>query len=316
MRILETGFDSRRYQQDSLMLVDPIGDAHLLRQLDTIPIKVFSYLFNGTIPQSEATVRAATPRYKSGGTVPWDNDRLINKVSGIMRENFPTIFPTIGEEHQWSPEARKYLPHAFWHRLGRKLSGKQRDFPCPTFSRSKLFFCLACGWTSRYLVTGREQALMERMMTYPDRSVQLHDLFAESYVLNDGDLYMTLLTCENLLAGTPHRRERSSDPLQKKLSYIRIDSEELGDNYGAWYHFFGIALYGMMRPDLQSLVVADIESVGSFFLEGPDRQEDLINHYGAIFGGKLRRLLDNGSWWLASPSDTSYMNIGIPAGKR
>ena len=67
------------------MLVDPIGDAHLLRQLDTIPIKVFSYLFNGTIPQSEATVRAATPRYKSGGTVPWDNDRLINKVSGIMR---------------------------------------------------------------------------------------------------------------------------------------------------------------------------------------------------------------------------------------
>ena len=42
MRILETGFDSRRYQQDSLMLVDPIGDAHLLRQLDTIPIKVFS----------------------------------------------------------------------------------------------------------------------------------------------------------------------------------------------------------------------------------------------------------------------------------
>ena len=153
--------------------------------------------------------------------------------------------------------------------------------------------------------------MLERIMEYPDRGVQIHHLFAESYVLNEGNLYLTFLTCENVLAGTPHRRERSSDQIQKKLSYIRIDSEELGDNYGAWYHFFGIALYGMMRPDLASLAVADIESLGSFFLEGPDRQEDLINHYGAIFGQRMRRLLDDGSWWLTSPTDTVYMNNGI-----
>ena len=309
LQTLEAGLDSERYFQHSLMMVDPVGDAHLLRQIDTIPIKLFSYLFHGTIPQAEASARAATPPYKTGTTVPFDADRLINKCSAIMRSEFPDIFPTLGEEHKWSPEAEEFLPRVFWHRLGRHLSGKQRDFPMPTLMRTKLFICLACGWTARYCCTGQEKALKERVMTYPDRSVQIHDLFAESYVLNDGNLYLTFLTCENLLAGIPHRRERARDPVQKKLSYIRIDSEEYGDNYGAWYHFFGIALYALMRTDFESVFVADAESFGSFFLEGPDRQEDLINHYGALFGQKLRGLLDNGGWWLTSPADTAYMNV-------
>ena len=308
LQTLEAGFDSERYWQDSLMMVDPVGDAHLLRQIDTIPVKLFSYFFHGTIPQAELAARAAAPQYSIGTTVPFDADRLINKCSGIMRREFPDIFPVLGEEHLWSPEAQEYLPRAFWHRLGRHLSGKQRDFPMPTLMRTKLFVCLACGWTARYCCTGQEKALLQRVMTYPDHSVQLHDLFAESYVLNDGNLYLTFLTCENLLAAIPHRRERARDPIQKKLSYIRIDSPEYGDNYGAWYHFFGIALYALMRPDWVSLAVADSESFGSFFLEGPDRQEDLINHHGALFGQKLRRLLDDGAWWLTSETDTEYMN--------
>ena len=308
LQLVESGYDSQRYFQDSLMLVDPLGDARLFRQLDTIPIKLFSYIVHGTMPQAEVAARAAAPKFDIGTTVPFDSDRLINKCSEIMRHEFPDIFPYIGEEHKWSPEASEYLPRAFWHRLGRHISGGQRDFPCPTFQCTKLFICLACGWTSRYCCTGQEKALLQRVMTYPDRSVQIHDLFAESYVLNGGDLYLTFLTCENLLAGIPHRRERADDPLQKKLSYIRIDSPEYGDNYGAWYHFFGIALYAMVRPECVSLFVADAESFGSFFLEGPDRQEDLINHHGALFGQKMRGLLDNGAWWLTSHTDTEYMN--------
>ena len=293
---LDYGHRSVHYQQDSLMLVDPKGDAYLLRMLDTIPIKVFTHLVNGSLPQAERDKRPAD--FRIGKTLAFDSRQLLNKCREIMRRNYPDIIPTLGEEHKWSPEAKRYMTYGYWHRLWRRLNGKQQDYPCPLFLRSKLLTCLACGWTSRYCVTGQEQALTERILRYPDRGVQLHQLFEESYVLNKGNLYLTFLTCENVLAGQPHRKGRGDDPLQRKLTYIRNDSTEDGDNYGAWYHFFGIALYGMLRPDYVSLTVADTESLGSFFMEGADRQESLINRYGADFGFEFRQMMDRGTWWV------------------
>ena len=298
-KLVEYGYDSERYYQDHLQKVDPVGDAHLFRQLDTIPIKLLS--FSHFLPQATLEKKKKESEgepFVIRKSMPIDIDRYLNKCAEIMRANFPEIFPTISEEHRWSPEAQKYLPGAFWHRLGCHISGKQRDFPAPLLMRTKLFLCLACGWTARYCVTGQEQALLERLMTYPDKGVQLHDIFAESYLLNRGDIYLTFLTCENLLANCPFRMQRERDKIQPKLSYIRHDSKEIGDNYGAWYHFFGIALYGLLRTEFVSVFVADTESFGSFFLEGPDRQEDLINHYGAIFGRKFRDMMEDGSWWL------------------
>lgn len=291
---LEENYESIVYAQTDVMLVDAPGDAYLIRQLDTIPIKVVSYLLNRTLPQMQS--QEEKDAFKIGKTLPIDNGRLLDKCAEIMRLHAPDILPSLGGEHAWSPEASRYLYYGYWHRLWRRLSGQQKDFPTPMLRRSKLFFCLACGWTSRYCITGTEEALTERILGYPDHSIQLHELFEESYVLNRGDIYFTFLTCENVLAGHPHRKERTDDPIQKKLSYIRHDSEELGDNYGAWYHFFGIALYGMLRAGLKSMFVADMESLGSFFMEGPDRQETLINHYGAIFGRRLRKMIKDGSW--------------------
>ena len=303
-RIIETGYESGMYRQDSLMLVDPVGDAYMLRKLDTVPTKLFRHLFVTPLPQ--LWDRPDTVTYKSARTVPIDNDRLLNKCAEIMRSHFPEIFPTLGEEHVWSPEARQYMSYGFWHRLGRHLSGKQKDFPASTFGSSKLLVCLACGWTSRYCVTGQEDALKERMMTYPDRGIEPHNLFEESYILNGGNLYLTFLTCENVLTAMPFRPRRGDDPIQRRLAYIRHDSRELGDNYGAWYHFFGIALYGMMRPESVGVFVANTESFGSFFYEGADPQEDLINHYGAIFGRRFRQMLENAAWWLTAP-ETDYL---------
>lgn len=304
MQCLEAGYRSEMYQQDSVMLIDPIGDAFLLRKLDTIPVKLTSYLFHHSLPQAENGTRK---EYKSSRTIPFDTEKLLNRFAEIMRLHFPDIFPTVSEEHRWSPEAENYLYYGYWHRLGRKLSGKQLDFPAPTLLRTKLFLCLACGYTSRFCFTGCEKALREYIMGRPERSIQLDELFEASYILNRGDVYMALLTCENLLAGMPHKSGRNSDPMHRKLAYIRHDSEELGDNYGAWYHFFGIALYGLVRPDFVSVIVADTESFGSFFMEGPDPQEDRVNHYGAIFGARFRKMIENGSWWLRG-SDTDYMN--------
>ena len=305
-RILEQGYESGMYRQDSLLRIDPIGDAYLLRKLDTIPAKLLYHLFVEPMPQNEK--RPDGERFRIGSSIPIDTDRLLNKCAEIMRAHFPDIFPCVGEEHRWSDEAEQYLRFGFWHRLGRHWSGKQKDFPAPTLGCSKLLICLACAWTSRYCVTGMEEALKERAMTYPDRAVLPHNLFEESYVLNGGDLYLTLLTCENILAGMPFRLDRDEDPFQKKLAYIRHDSKEYGDNYGAWYHFFGIALYGLMRPECTSVFIADTESFGSFFYEGRDRQENLINHHGALFGRRLRTMLEDAAWWLRTTEDrTDYM---------
>ena len=315
IRLVEKSYVAELYQQDSLKLVDPDGDAHLIRRLDTIPIKL-SAIFWGkmALPQSkderlmEEAVLNDEP-FVIGKSLPIDNDRLLNKCAMIMRSHLPDIVPTFSEEHKWSPEAMAYLPGAFWHRLGRHISGKQQDFPTPLWGRSKLFLCLACGWTSRYCVTGSESALAEFILSRPDHSVMPHELFEKSYVLNGGDIYLTFLACENVLTDDPHRKARAKDPLQKKLAYIRHDSREIGDNYGAWYHLFGIALYGMLRPELKSLFVADAESVGSFFIEGSDRQEDLINHYGAIFGQRFRKMIEDASWILRAGENgrTDYL---------
>ena len=278
------------------MLVDPRGDAFLIRQLDTIPIKLATYLIHGTLPQAQASPAESGEVFEIGSTLPIDNDRLLNKCAEIIRGYTPGITPKMGGEHIWSPQARRYLNYGYWHRLWRRLSGRQSDFPAPLFRRSKLFLCLACGWTSRFCITGTEDALIERILSYPDHGLQPHELFAESYVLNKGDIYFTFLACENVLAGDPHRTGRGDDRLQRKLCYIRHDSKELGDNYGAWYHYFGIALYGMLRPGLKSVLVANTESVGSFFMEGPDRQESLINHYGALFGHRFRKMIVRETW--------------------
>lgn len=312
---------AQHYQQDGLKLVDPKGDAYLIRMLDTVPMKLLSTLVKGDYPQAEIDrerelkaleaqqKQAATAAgFKIGKTRPIDPDRLINAFRQVIQQ-YPKIEPTLGEEHEWSPEAKRYLWYGFWHRLGRVIFRRQKEFPSPLFLRSKLFLLLACGWTSRYAVTGQEKALVDRLMQYPDRSVQIHDLFRESYVLNHGNLYLTMLTAENVLAGNPYRKDREKDPLQKKLAYLRHDSCEFGDNYGAWYHFFGIALYGMMRAPLVARAVAEIESLGSLALEGPDKQEDYINRIGAIFGRKLNRMFVNGDWRrpLTAADRTDYM---------
>lgn len=303
MKTLENGFRSGMYRQDSLMLTDPVGDAYLLRKLDTIPTKLLTYLIYSSLPQAEK--EEGRPPFKSGTSAPMDVDKLLNSCAGIMRGRFPEIFPVSGEEHKWSPQAMEYLPRSFWHRLGRRLNGAQQDFPASTFGCSKLLICLSCGWTSRYCVTGREDSLIQAVMSYPDKGVEPHNLFEESYILNDGNIYLTLLTCENILAKMPFRPGRGNDAMQRKLAYIRNDPQPLGDNYGAWYHFFGIALYAFMRPPALSRFVADTESFGSFFYEGPDPQEDIINRLGADFGARLRRMYEDGSWWLRPGGETN-----------
>lgn len=311
---LKSLYEGVHYQQEELKLIDQKGDAFLIRKLDQVPKKLVTALVKSSYPQAEIQKEKELQAleenkkdqagFKIGKTKPIKVDRLVNKIHQIINAYYPDIIPTRGKEHEWSPQAKRYLIYGFWHRIGRKIFKKQKEFPSPLFFRSKLFLLLACGWTSRYAFTGTEEALKKRIMLYPDKSVQLHHMFMESYVLNRGNLYLTFLTAENVLAGNPYREDRENDPIQKKLAYIRHDNLPMGDNYGAWYHFFGISMYALMRSGVTARAVAEIESFGSFFLEGADKQENYINRYGAIFGRKMKKMFKSKAWREPLPKGT------------
>ncbi|MBF0405733.1 MAG: hypothetical protein HQM10_00145 [Candidatus Riflebacteria bacterium] len=305
------------YQQSEFQLIDPIGDAFLIKKIDQMPLKVVQMLLGGTYPQADANEERQTDGvdengnkipFEIGKTVPIDVERLINKMRDIIRRN-PEISPFIGEEHKWSPEASSQMMSSYMSRVGRVFGGRDTGIPVPIMFQSRLFLLLACGFTSRYAITGTEKELEAKLMTYPDRGVQIHDMFRESYLLNKGNMYLTLLAAENILAGNPYRKTRDDSPLQKKLAYFRQDSLPRGDNYGAWYHFFGIGLYGMLRPGVVSRAVAEIESLGSIFFEGFDRQEDYVNRYGSIWGKKIEEMIRKKTYLvpLKSNERTDYM---------
>ncbi len=301
--------DPDRYVQPGYMLVDPKGDAYLIRKIDQIPLKLMQALIKRDYRKADIEKEEeARKEFTIGKRPPINVDRLLNKIREVIQK-YPKMPPTIGEEHKWSPEAKRYLIYGFWHRMGQFITRQQKGPPAPLFFRSKLFLLLACGYTYRYAITGKEAALEARIMTYPDRGAQLHHVFEESYLLNRGDLYLTLLTAENVLAKNPYAEDRAHSALQKKLAYLRNDSKEMGDNYGAWYHFYGIALYGLIRAQFVSRAVAEIESLGSLFLEGRDPQEDWINRLGAKFGFKLKKLIKSGDWKkpLTKEDRTDYM---------
>ena len=48
---VEYGYESLPYQQEGLLPVDPEGDARLIRNLDRFPGKLYTYLFEGHLPQ-------------------------------------------------------------------------------------------------------------------------------------------------------------------------------------------------------------------------------------------------------------------------
>ena len=311
--------NGEHYQQEEPAKIDPKGDAFLCRKLDQVPMKLLKAIFeaqSGGKEEAETTetetiesanaftdlifqaaetnqVQEVAPapqgEFIMGKEAPLDVKRLLNAVRVAIRRH-PELTPHMSHEHRWSVSATKRIA-AFWQRVARFVTGKQTDIPAPHFLRSKLFLILSCGWTSRYAITGHEEALSRYILAQKDRSVELHEVFEVSYVLNKGDVYQTLLTAENVLAGNPYRDDRANDPLQKKLVYLRNDSDERGDNYGAWYHFFGIALYGSVRAPWTSHLTGEIESLGSIVLEGKDPQEDHINRLGAKFGDHLERMV-------------------------
>lgn len=198
----------------------------------------------------------------------------------IAEERVNGLEPKFGLPHEWSPEFRAYCRE------------KGEMIPL-TFT--KLLTALASGTTARFFKTGTEAALIEHILSREDASVTMDQLFRASYRLNYGDVYLAILTIENILGDNWRHPERDKLAVTRKLTNICNFYQGRGDKYGAWYHFHGIMLYGYVRGGLRAALIGGIETAGSHVLGGPndqnEQQEDYVNSVGGKIGARLAKVL-------------------------
>lgn len=291
--------------------VNPASDALLWNLIDKLPVDLASMTWGAVrrfVTQGSSTpaaLRQSVANYTIGREAPIDHEALLDTLCSIMKE-FPQFPPHLGAEHVWSEDGQSYQGLGYLKRVGQAIVG-ERPFPFPTFSRSKLLCALGLGATNLVMPTGKEAELKAWIMEQPPGSIELHQLFREAYRLNEGDLYATLLSAENVLCEGLYDPDRQDREVTTRLSYLRSDSAPLGDNFGSWYHLFGSALYSLMRPEWKARAVMAVEGAGSLILEGSDPQEDHINQLGVHLGVGLRRVAEHGLPESQAPS-RPYLN--------
>jgi hypothetical protein len=290
--------------------VNPASDALLLNLIDKLPVDLAKMTWGAVtrfFTQGSSTppaLRQSVANYEIGKEEPIEHEALLDTLSSVMKE-FPEFRPHLGPEHVWSKDGKSYQGLGYYRRVGQAIAG-QRPFPFPTFSRSKLICALGLGATNLVMPTGTEPALKAWILQQPPGSVEFHQLFREAYRLNEGDLYGTLLSAENVLCEGLYDPDRQKREVTSRLSYLRSDSSPQGDNFGSWYHLFGSALYSLMRPEWKARTAMAVEGAGSLILEGSDPQEDHINRLGVRLGAGLRDLVQNGL--PESPPARPYLN--------
>ncbi len=208
----------------------------------------------------------------------------------VMREESEKrrITPKEGIPHRWSAEFRGRYPLKFF--------GVQRF--------NKVLMALANGYTSQYLPTGTEDKLEEWMLKQPDRSIEPAELFRQSYVLSNGDVYLSILTIENVLSRYWRHPERHKLELTMRLKPIINSFGSDGDKFGACYHFFGIMLYGYLKGERRAQFISGVEAAFSRVLSRfeDEAQEDFVNVTGAKVGGYLKKSLKRKDYF-RGPSD-------------
>jgi hypothetical protein len=204
--------------------------------------------------------------------------QILKMYTQIMyEENLNGIKPKYGAPHSWSPEFIRYC------------NDKGETIPLVF---SKLLMSLASGVTSRHMYTGKEDALRNYILSQEDESVTLDQIFRQSYILNDGDVYLSILTPLNILSDAWRHPDRNKLAVTRKLSVITNFYNGKGDKFGSWYHLHGIMLYGYVKGGFKATVVGHIESIGSHILgEGDEQQEDHVNGKGGRIGAKIAKIV-------------------------
>lgn len=296
------------YQQDSYNLNDPKGDILLLwtaRQiheyvggnlkgnqkeiLEKRQSKISELLakypqyspkeetVNIVIKDHETVNKEHEPIVLEGHKAPFKIKNVSLMLQQVIIEEIERgIIPKTGDIHEWSPEIRKELKKEFF------LFGRM----------SKLLLALSRGVTSFYMVSGTEEELKSYIISRPDNSINLEEMFRASYRINKGDVYLSLLTIENVLSRFWSSPQRSKRLISTKLKHI-INFNYSADKFGAWYHLFGMMLYGYASGGPKASIVGNLETLGSQIMSRfqDERQENYINAKGGPIGGRLKRFI-------------------------
>ena len=212
-----------------------------------------------------------------GQKAPFKVKNISLMMKQVIAEEYQVngLSPQLGNPHTWSPSIVKELKKEF-----------------KIFSRmSKLLLALARGVTSSYLVTGTEEQLKDYILS---RSINLEEMFRASYRINQGDVYLSLLTIENVLSRFWPTPDRSKRAITTKLKDI-TNYNYYTDKYGAWYHLFGIMLFGYVEGGFKAKLVGGIETMGSLIMGRfqDEKQERYINSRGGPIGSRLRPFIEN-----------------------
>ncbi|OQW48559.1 MAG: hypothetical protein A4S09_03955 [Proteobacteria bacterium SG_bin7] len=212
-----------------------------------------------------------------GTKFPLKPEKVVEMMGQVMlEENARGIKTKFGTFHEWGDDILKY---------------KSRYGAFGWVSVSKIFTCLSMGVCVRFIPTLQEQSLEAWMNSQEDEGITLESLFRQSFILNDGDVYKTILTISNTLSYHWRDKNRANLPWIKKLSPITNRWQNRGDTLGSWYHFFGMILFGYYAGEVPAKAVASIESWMSIFAEGDvEAQEDMLNQAGAVVGARLAKL--------------------------
>lgn len=207
----------------------------------------------------------------------WHMTRMFTQI--IAEESAGGIPPRYGKPHRWSTE--------FASRYGNNIEN------APYTRFSKLLLALSSGITHRFMTTDQELLLIHYILSRPDQSVTIAELFRRSYRLNGGDVYLTLLSLENVLAEFWRTDNRENRAITRKLALVTNQFQGRGDKFGTWYHFFGIMLYAYVTDEATARAAANAESIGSHVLSRGEveTQEDFMNEQGAVVGAKLKEVV-------------------------
>lgn len=213
-------------------------------------------------------------------SAPFKSKKVTAMLTQVIHEELYEngIEPKLGKEHSFAPETYAYF---------------KNEYPVLKTGMTKLFMALGNGLTFRFMVTGHERELSNLIEARPYDSVTLEEAFRLSYRLNDGDVYLTLLTLENLFAyhWTNPRRDQVA-VVQRLKNFTHYFNK--GDKFGHWYHFWGMVLYGHVRGSVRASVVGAIEEVLSRLAGGEaeqENQEGIVNVRGGRVGGQLSKVI-------------------------
>lgn len=264
-----------QYAQEKLMLKDRKGDRLLLQLFwDTCETGLKKCVLRKNIAPQETQLRL--PRFLQEN--PILQNTLVRMVDNSRVRPLFDAQATVSNLKKIIRDERARGLHVSFGRIHTWSAGR-------TSGLSKIIMALATASSSRFLYVGHEEELIEWIKTRPDNSVSIEALFHKSYILNGGNVYLTLLTIENVLSDATFEKDRENTVVNRKLADLYAGSP---NKFGDWYHMFGTMLAGYVGEPAR--LIAKLYGIYRRISRGASAEKATIaaDKAGADMGVELR----------------------------